>query len=573
MVKVGIVTVSYNGMGDTLELLESGKKLETEGMEVRWIVVDNGSTDKLVENVQKMYPKVDVVQTGENLGFTGGYNRGLRYAYAMGADYVLIINNDTTIADKDVLEKMLETMEKAGVGVVAPKIWFEPGFEFHKDRYEKKDEGKVMWYAGGDFDWDNLMSKHRGIDEVDTGRYGGVEEVDFVSGCCFLIRREVLKEVGYLDERLFAYFEDNDWIVRVMRAGWKLVYDGRVGIYHKVSRTAGIGSPAADYYITRNRLEFAKSYARWRTKWSVAKEAVRMLVAGREWQRRGVVDWMRGKWGAMEKKEAGRTEWLVKVSIAIVNYKTKTFTNKLLQSIAKYCPEAEVVVLDNGSGEDFAVKKFISSPVNLGFSGGYNLAMDACRGEYVLMLNSDIEVRKGAVKALVRVAAETGGVVAGKLILPDKSVQKSAFHLPTIGGAVREYFGGVEGAYFAYLPAGRKTCRVEGAVMACLLIPRAVLNKVGRLNEGTFMYFEDVEYCRRLGRAGIPIYYVPGAVFDHHHGAASKKLGEGEAQKKATAATKWYHGDAYDWLLTMVLRLGRKWQRVALWYNNGRPKA
>ncbi len=100
--------------------------------------------------------------------------------------------------------------------------------------------------------------------------------------------------------------------------------------------------------------------------------------------------------------------------------------------------------------------------------------------------------------------------------------------------------------------------------MACLLIPRAVMNIVGRLNEGTFMYFEDVEYCRRLGRAGIPMYYVPGAVFDHHHGAASKKLGEGEAQKKAKTATRWYHGDTYDWLLTMVLRLGRKWQRMRL---------
>ena len=532
MTKIAVVTVNYNGSDDTRELLESGK-----GLNAKWIVVDNGSTQ------EANFENVEVVQNGENLGFAGGYNRGLRYAVAGGADYILTINNDTLIPDKNILKKLVKDLEgHSDWGVVSPKIWFAPGYEFHKDRYNKKDEGKVIWYAGGRFDWNNLWSVHRGIDEVDTGKYDGVEETDFVSGCCFLIRREVLEKVGYFDEGLFAYYEDNDLMQRIKKAGWKCGYDGRVGIYHKVSRTAGIGSGTADYYLTRNKHVFAMRYASLRTKLAVVREGVRLLLTGRPMQKQGVADFWRGKVGAKVRQMGGK--WPVKLSIAIVNYKTQEFTRKLLRSIAKYCPEAEVVVVDNGSGESFEVDKFISSPMNLGFSGGYNLALDYCRGEYLLLLNSDVKIRKGSVQKLLAVGGEA--LAAAKLILPDGSVQKSVFHLPTVWGAVKEYLLGQKEAFLWYGSGGG---RVDGAVAACWMLPQTVRNRVGRLNEATALYLEDIEYCRRLKEAGIPIYYEPGAIFDHYHGAASKKLPEGEAVRKQEQASVWYYG----WLKYKVI--------------------
>ncbi|MEK7155035.1 MAG: glycosyltransferase family 2 protein [Patescibacteria group bacterium] len=537
MKKISVVTVNYNGAEDTKELLASG-----ESLDAGWIVVDNGSIH------EAEFPGVEVVQNGENLGFAGGYNRGLRYAVAGGADYILIINNDTLIPDKNLLTKLVESLEKhPDWGVVSPKIWFAPGYEFHKERYTKKEAGKVIWYAGGKFDWNNLWSVHRGIDEVDTGKYDGVEETGFVSGCCFLVRREVLEKVGYFDEGLFAYYEDNDLMQRIKRAGWRCGYDGRVGIYHKVSRTAGIGSETADYYLARNKHIFAMRYASMRTKLAVVREGLRLLITGRPMQKRGVRDFWRGKRGGLKRELAGK--WPIKLSIAIINYKTKEFTQKLLHSITKYCPEAEVVVVDNGSGESFGVEKFISSPVNLGFSGGYNLALDYCRGQYLLLLNSDIEIRKESVQKLLTMNGEA--LTAGKLILPDGSVQKSVFHLPTVWGAVKEYILGQKEAFLWYESGGG---RVDGAVAACWMLPQTVRNRVGRLNEATVLYLEDIEYCRRLGRAGVPIYYVPGAVFDHYHGAASKKLPEGEAVRKQEQASEWYYG---KWRYKLIV--GIRW--------------
>ena len=167
MTKVAIVTVDYDGHKDTSELLESAKKLDISNLEILWLVVDNGSDTSVKETVSK-YPGVEWTQTGKNLGFAGGFNRGMKYAKEWGAEYVLIINNDTLLPDKNLLKNLLAVFEKnPKAGLVSPKIYFAPNFEFYKERYQKADEGKVIWYAGGSFDWDNIRSVHRGIDQVD----------------------------------------------------------------------------------------------------------------------------------------------------------------------------------------------------------------------------------------------------------------------------------------------------------------------------------------------------------------------------------------------------------------------
>jgi len=569
MNKLAIITVDFNGHPDTLALLESLRGLEWDG-EMKVIVVDNGSREPL-----KDLPKdVELIQTGINLGFAGGYNRGLRFAYQWGADYFLIINNDTLVEDKNMAVTLSRVLAKKLAGAVSPKILFAPGFEFFKERYKEKDKGKVIWYAGGAFDWKNVMGVHRGIDEVDRGQYDRVEKINFISGCCVMVAREVFSKVGYLDERMFAYFEDADWMRRMGTAGYKLYYCGKTEIYHKVSQTAGVGSPMTDYLITRNRIAFAMKYAPLRTRLAILRQALGFLLFGRKTQRKGVVDWLSGKWG-YPTEAPEKIYFPVKLSIGIVNYKTLDLTRKLFKSIysqpAEITENLEVILLDNASVDgckdmaekEFPQVKFIQNEVNNGFAGGYNQTIDFSRGEYYLMLNSDIEALPGSLEKMLRTEEKMGGdaVLAGKLLLPDGTIQKSCFKLPTITGAIKEYFFGVKGAYSMYLPKGVKETRVEGAVMASFLIPWKIINKVGKLAEGSFMYFEDIEYCRRLKEAEVPVYFCPQATFTHRLGAASKKIRLEKAQQYQRKGEVFYHGRikyVLFWLIYKIIAGKRK---------------
>ncbi|MBI2593021.1 glycosyltransferase family 2 protein, partial [Candidatus Daviesbacteria bacterium] len=273
MIKIAIVSVNFNGEKDTLELLESLQKLYPSSYQLKTIIVDQGSSDNFVSIASKKYPEVDILQSGVNKGFSGGYNRGIEHALIWGADFVLIINNDALTPDEKLLERLLETFKKnPGVGIVAPKILFAPGYEFYKDKYKKEDEGKVVWFAGGTFDWKNVMSIHRGIDSVDDGTFDNELEIDFATGCCFLVNREVLEKVGLFNDNYFAYFEDAEYSKRVIEAGFKIFYNGQVSIYHKVSQTTEVGSFLTDYYLTRNRLMFGFKYASGRTKFALLRQ-------------------------------------------------------------------------------------------------------------------------------------------------------------------------------------------------------------------------------------------------------------------------------------------------------------
>lgn len=588
MEKVAIITVNYNGKEDTLDLLESLNKLKTENCELKTIVIDNASSDGSVSAIHKAFPDVDILQAGENLGFSGGYNKGLDYARIWGADYFLLINNDTLIKDPDLISELLKTAKSdPKIGLISPKIYFAKGFEFHKDKYKSQDLGKVIWFAGGRFDWDNIGSIHRGIDEVDNGQYDGVTEMEIVSGACVLIRKEVLEETGGFDEKYFLYFEDSDFIKRVRSAGFKTFYNGQVTIYHKVSQSTGIGSVITDYYHTRNRLIFGMKYGKNRTKFALLREAVKLLLIGRPAQRSGVLDYYLGIQGAgnlASHGSSGNVEYPFKLSIGIVNYNTADLTRKLLESIFKegsgFDPKTmEVIVLDNGlidpckdKIEEFLPArpaggpriKYLENSENEGFTKGYNKTIRFSLGQYYLMLNSDIEVLEKGLSELVAAEDSFKGeaVIGGKLLFPDMSDQDCAFHLPTLTGAIKEYFLAQKGEYFMFLPKTNKPTKVEGLVMACLLIPRKILNRVGLLDEGTFIFFEDIEYARRLKEFNIPVYFVPSARFVHYHGGSTKRIGQEKANEHLIEASKHYHGRFYYTLLSFILRLGQKFGRV-----------
>jgi len=589
MFKVAIITVNYNGKENTLELLKSVEQLNTVNcephappLEVKTVVVDNASSDNSVSEIHKKFPQVDVLQTGANLGFGEGLNKGIDYGKIWGADYFFVINNDSIIGDPDILQKLIKVFKKdPKIGVVAPRVLFQKGYEFHKDRYEQKDLGKVIWYGGGSFDWDNVASIHRGIDEVDSAQYDLEEETDFITGACFLVKKEVLEKVKF-DGEYFLYFEDADFNKQVKEIGFKLYYLGKTFIYHKVSQSTGIGSNLTDYFHSRNRLIFGFRYAKLRTKFALLRESLKLLILGRKYQRMGILDFYLRISGPipgakLNHPPGGQIEYPFKLSIGIVNYNTADLTRKLLDSIFEKGSgfnenNMEVIVLDNGKVDPSLEKikeylpriKYLKNEENEGFSKGYNRTIKFSLGENYLMLNSDIEVLNGALSEMVKVAEQFKGeaVLGGKLVFPDRTKQDSAFHLPTIWGALQEYFLKKKGSYFMFEPEGERVSKVEGLVMACFLIPRKVLEKAGLLDKSKFIFFEDIEYCRRLKELDIPIYYVPTAKFIHHHGASTKKIGLDKATSFLTQSSIKYHGKFYYFLLTFVLRLGQLIGRV-----------
>ncbi|HSA84329.1 MAG TPA: glycosyltransferase family 2 protein, partial [Patescibacteria group bacterium] len=291
MKKLAIVTVNYNTEDDTRTFLASLKHVKTFGIRLQTIVVDNGSERPFV------FEKSDtliVLRLEENTGFTGGFNFGIRRALADGADYVMVVNNDT-ILDPDLLKELLIGLESdTNVGAVVPKIYFAKGHEFHKERYTKDELGKVIWYAGGHIDWANAQSVHRGVDEVDHGQYDRVEKITFATGCCMLFRREVLEKVGMFDDTYFLYYEDADLSVRLQLSGYTICYIPQAILYHvnaSSSGGAGHGNTLQDYFLTRNQMLFGMRYAPWRTKLALFRQSVRLLVSGRKKQKQAIRDY------------------------------------------------------------------------------------------------------------------------------------------------------------------------------------------------------------------------------------------------------------------------------------------
>ena len=294
-IKVGIVIVNYNGKADTLACLHSLQKLEIRNLKFEIIIVDNASIDDSVVAIKKQFPWVKVIENQENLGFVGGNNVGIKRVLQNGADYVLVLNNDTLVS-KNLLQELLRISGRdPKIGIIVPKIYFASGYEFHKERYSSKDLGRIIWYAGGKIDWRNMFGVHLGVDEVDRGQFEEEKEITFATGCCLLIKREVLTKIALFDEKFFLYGEDVDFSIRVVRAGFKIFYAPKAHLWHKNAGSSSAGSSLHDYYITRNRLLLGWRYAPWRVKLALLKQSGQRLIQGRDWEKKGIIDFYLGK--------------------------------------------------------------------------------------------------------------------------------------------------------------------------------------------------------------------------------------------------------------------------------------
>lgn len=219
-ISLGVITLNWKRASDTIACIES-IKLQTS-TDVKYIVVDNGSGDEEVELLKRALPYAKLLPLEENLGFAAGFNVGIQRALSLGCDLILILNNDT-IACPNMLSALLEEIQSPGIGVVAPVIYYH-------------SNPTVIWSAGGNL----LRSVPTTL--MAHSRSGNLKEPirrTFLSGCCLLIRREVLSSIGGFDERFFMYYEDLDFFVRLLETRWiaKVIPDAK--LLHKVSLSSG----------------------------------------------------------------------------------------------------------------------------------------------------------------------------------------------------------------------------------------------------------------------------------------------------------------------------------------------
>lgn len=280
MPHISIIVVNYNSAPLTTACLKSLSGLELTKAEYTVLIVDNGSLDPYcLPAAFAIFAQV--IRSESNLGFTGGNNLGIHHALeAFNSDYVVLLNNDTVVA-KDFLEVLLQKAEAdPQLGLLCPKIYFMENKEFHRASYLAEERGKVIWFAGGSLDWPNLLAFHRGVDEVDRGQYDDASQPDFLTGCCLLIKREVLEKIGLLDKRYYMYFEDVELSRKAVSFGYSLGFCPEAKIWHlNAGSSDGSGSALHQYYQSRNKLLFFWEYGGWRTKLTVINQLLRFLVS------------------------------------------------------------------------------------------------------------------------------------------------------------------------------------------------------------------------------------------------------------------------------------------------------
>ncbi|MDP3436143.1 MAG: glycosyltransferase family 2 protein [Bacteroidales bacterium] len=237
---VSIITVNYNQSIVTGELLQSLRSITYPNYEI--IVVDNGSVEN-PDKLKESFPEIYLVKTGENLGFAGGNNRGIRVSKGK---YLMFLNNDTEVFP-GFLEPLVQLLEDdSTIGMVSPKI-----------KYFRSPD--IVQYAG--FTKMNpytIRNSGIGYLQPDGPEYDTISQTEYIHGAAMMVPRALVERVGQMPEIYFLYYEEYDWSEMFKRAGYKIYYHPGSTILHKESVTTGVESPLKTYYINRSRLIFTR---------------------------------------------------------------------------------------------------------------------------------------------------------------------------------------------------------------------------------------------------------------------------------------------------------------------------
>lgn len=240
---VAAIVLNWNNYEDTRDCLSSLSSLSDS---LKVILVDNGSTDGSGQRLEEEFD-IQVVHTGENLGFSGGMNAGIKMALHAEVEFVWILNNDTQFPDTTVVTRAVERMEdNPEIGILSPII------------LESQSDDQV-WFKCGEIDRKNGTVHHE--TQCRAGDDDVITENDYIPLCAAFIRSDVFKEAGLLPEKYFLYYEDVEFGTRVRKHGYTLVTDPSIEVDHKVggSSTGPMG-PLFSYYVMRNVLLFSRDH-------------------------------------------------------------------------------------------------------------------------------------------------------------------------------------------------------------------------------------------------------------------------------------------------------------------------
>ncbi len=260
---------------------------------------------------------------------------------------------------------------------------------------------------------------------------------------------------------------------------------------------------------------------------------------------------------------------MIDLSIICVTYRSEDKIKRLLDSIDRHKDhlKIEIIIVNNYPDKTPSIAKhhktkpkLIENDQNIGYAKATNIGIRNSSGKFILLLNPDTQIIGNALTKLIEYSRDNKiGAVAPELINEDGSVQASVFKFPTITNAFKAYFLDQRESFGKYFP-GKKITNVDVAVMAALLIPRSVIDKVGFLDERFFLYYEDIEYCRRLKKHNLPVVYYHLAKIKHTHGASGSFTCHLDSPLARSAQI--YHGKTYSYLLNLTLWLGQKWQKL-----------
>ncbi|MBI2941345.1 MAG: glycosyltransferase family 2 protein [Chloroflexi bacterium] len=282
------------------------------------------------------------------------------------------------------------------------------------------------------------------------------------------------------------------------------------------------------------------------------------------------------------------------LSVIIVSFNTRELLGDCLHSVAASLartPEirAETWVVDNASldgsadlvREEFPWVHLTVSPVNVGFAAANNLAIRQSSGRYVLLLNSDTVVRGDALACLVRFLDEhpRAGAAGARLLNPDGSRQQSCFRFPTLWMSLLDFFpinhrltnSRLNGRYPEHLHG--QEFSIDHPLGACLLVRREVVEQVGLLDEGFFMYCEEIDWCLRIRRYGWDILYAPEPEIIHYGGQSTRQFRSRmfvELHRSRVRLFEKHYSPWFTWLHRQIVRLGVSYQALLAWWAGRR---
>ena len=243
---IWIVVLNWNGLSDTLICLDSLRRLRYG--ERRVVVVDNGSRDESVAVLRRMASPADfeLVEVDRNLGYAGGNNLGIRHALERGADFVLVLNNDTTV-DPALLDQLLAAADRnPAAGCFAPWIFY-------------MHDPERLWFTRAEWAREDAAFTAPGKGRLASELPSDPMPTEYACGAALFFRADVARKVGMLDERFFLVYEDSDWCFRARRAGFECISVPSARVWHKVGTSFGSeASPLRTYFSSRNKLLWAE---------------------------------------------------------------------------------------------------------------------------------------------------------------------------------------------------------------------------------------------------------------------------------------------------------------------------